>query len=106
MSSLEVPIIKVEQGGTAVVNTGAKLESKSSASSTGPHSEEDIYEDAGDLEFADSAQQVCLIRIPKFLWKSWSQMEDDQEIQLGTVRVEGDVENPKRVGHEVPSPTA
>ena len=51
--------------------------------------DEDIYEDAGDLDFAASSQSLYLTRIPKMLWENWSQLDDDQEILLGTVRVEG-----------------
>ncbi|KAL9121820.1 MAG: hypothetical protein Q9187_001627 [Circinaria calcarea] len=59
--------------------------------------EEDVYEDAGDLDFGESANGVYLIRIPRFLWKAWSQMDDDQEVQLGTVRVEGHLGDVKRM---------
>ena len=60
-------------------------------------SEEDIYEDAGDLEFAGAAQGLYLTRVPKFLWESWSKLDDDQEIQIGTIRVEGSPGDMKRV---------
>lgn len=51
--------------------------------------EEDIYEDTGDLEFnSDPAYQTLfLARIPKYLWKVWSELDDDAEIVLGTVRM-------------------
>ena len=57
----------------------------------------DIYEDAGDLDFRGASQSIYLTRIPKFLWKTWSKIDDDQEIHLGTVRVEGGVEKPTKV---------
>ena len=59
--------------------------------------DEDIYEDAGDIDFTDANQKMYLMRLPKWLWKTWSELEDDAEIQLGTVRVEGELDNPKRV---------
>ncbi|KAL4803015.1 transcription initiation factor IIF, beta subunit-domain-containing protein [Aspergillus unguis] len=59
--------------------------------------DEDLYEDAGDLDFTDANQNVWLSRIPRSLWEHWSKLDDDEEIQIGTVRVEGDVNNPKRV---------
>lgn len=59
--------------------------------------DEDIYEDAGDIDFADAAQHLYLVRLPKWLWKTWSELDDDAEIQLGTVRVEGEMDRPKRV---------
>ena len=59
--------------------------------------DEDIYEDAGDLDFAEASRALCLTRIPKYLWEHWSKLDDDQEIKLGTIRVEGDLNNPKGV---------
>lgn len=51
--------------------------------------DDDIYEDTGDLEFnQDPAyQNLYLARIPKYLWQEWSELGDDTEIQLGTVRI-------------------
>lgn len=59
--------------------------------------DEDLYEDAGDLDFTSAGQNVWLSRIPRSLWEHWSKLDDDEEIPLGTVRVEGDTNNPKRV---------
>ena len=52
-------------------------------------SEDDIYEDAGDLEFnADTDfQNVILAKVPKYVWEAWSKLDDDAEIQIGTIRV-------------------
>jgi len=52
-------------------------------------SEEDIYEDAGDLEFnSDSVfQSLYLARVPKYVWEAWSKLDDDAEIQIGTLRM-------------------
>ncbi|OKL58405.1 hypothetical protein UA08_06093 [Talaromyces atroroseus] len=60
-------------------------------------SDEDIYEDTGDLDFAQAGQNVWLTRIPADLWKHWSQLDDDEEIQIGTVRVEGEPHDIKRI---------
>lgn len=56
--------------------------------SPGIFSDEDIYEDAGDLEFnqGDKFQQVYLARVPKYIWETWSKLDDDAEIQIGTIR--------------------
>lgn len=53
-----------------------------------PFADDDIYEDAGDLEFNSDTrfEKVYLSRVPKFLWESWSKLDDDAEIQLGTIR--------------------
>lgn len=50
--------------------------------------DEDIYEDAGDLEFNTDPkyQKLYLARVPKYIWESWSRLDDDAEIQLGTIR--------------------
>lgn len=58
---------------------------------------EDIYEDAGDLDFSAAAQDVWLSRIPRSLWEHWSKLDDDEEIQIGTIRIEGSLKAPKRV---------
>lgn len=51
-------------------------------------SDEDIYEEAGDLEFNTdpSYQKLYLARVPKYLWEAWSKLDDDAEIQIGTIR--------------------
>lgn len=50
--------------------------------------DDDIYEDAGDLEFnANPAwQTLYLARVPKGVWEAWSKLDDDAEIELGTIR--------------------
>ena len=67
------------------------------SASPGNQFDDDIYEDAGDLDFTNSFQPIYLTRLPKYLWKTWSLLEDDQELHIGTIRVEGEIENPKRV---------
>lgn len=66
-------------------------------------SDEDIYEDTGDLDFTNAFQNVWLTRIPRTLWEQWSKLDDDEEIQIGTVRVEGDPTDIKRVFSPVAS---
>lgn len=58
--------------------------------------EEDLYEDAGDLDFYDkNAPSNCfetlyLARVPKTMWEAWAKLTeklgDDDEIQIGTLR--------------------
>lgn len=59
--------------------------------------EDDLYEDAGDLDFTNGGQNVWLSRIPRSLWEHWSKIDDDEEIQVGTIRIEGDPNDIKRV---------
>ena len=50
--------------------------------------DDDIYEDAGDLEFNTNPawQALYLARVPKGVWEAWSKLDDDAEIELGTIR--------------------
>lgn len=82
-------------GQTALI----KPDPDSIGASPAPRTDDDLYEDAGDLEFAGSDQALYLTRLPKFLWERWSQLDDNQEVTIGTVRVEGGLENIKRVRH-------
>jgi transcription initiation factor TFIIF subunit beta len=51
--------------------------------------EDDIYEDAGDLDFNNDPQyqSLYLARVPKYVWEAWSKLDDDAEIQIGTIRM-------------------
>lgn len=99
MMDTQLPGLKAEQEGAPGIGDSAriKVEPPSAAASPAAHSDDDIYEDAGDLDFSQAAQGLYLSRIPKYLWESWSKLEDDQEIHLGTIRVEGDLDDVKRV---------
>ncbi len=51
--------------------------------------DDDIYEDAGDLEFFDPSSHeatLYLARVPHYVWQAWDKLDDDEEIQIGTVR--------------------
>lgn len=99
------PGFKVEQNGAPTFGEGAriKVEPPSNAASPADHSDEDIYEDAGDLDFSHAVQGLYLSRIPKYLWDSWSKLGDDEEIEIGTIRVEGNLDDVRRVfGTQVP----
>ena len=96
----DVPGIKVDNhvdGQTPHI----KPESESIGASPATHTDDDLYEDAGDLEFAGADQSLFLTRVPKFLWERWAQLDDKQEVTIGTVRVEGGSENAKRVRHSL-----
>ena len=92
----DVPSIKVENP-TNDQRPHIKPEADSLGASPAGHTDDDVYEDAGDLEFAGADQGLYLTRIPKFLWERWSQLDDNQEITIGTVRVEGGLEKLKKV---------
>jgi hypothetical protein len=103
-----IPTIKVERDDGASAGLG-ELKVKSDPDSTGASpsamSEDDIYEDAGDLDFsAGEGKSVWLMRIPKFLWDSWEKISDDEEVELGRVRVEqGGDGNDKVLGFKLPA---
>ena len=81
----------------AVGEIQIKADPESSTLSPGLSWDDDVYEDAGDVDFDQSVQEVYLSRIPKFLWKTWSHMDDDQEICIGTIRVEAQAGVVRRV---------
>ncbi|KAK5990940.1 Transcription initiation factor IIF subunit beta-like protein [Cladobotryum mycophilum] len=66
------------------------------AASPVPMDEDDMFEDAGDLDFYDknspggSFETLYLARIPRYMWDAWikmtERMNDDDEIQIGTLR--------------------
>jgi transcription initiation factor TFIIF subunit beta len=53
---------------------------------------EDDFDDAGDLEFYDQTipgdplGTMYLARLPNYVWQAWADLDDDAEIQLGTIR--------------------
>lgn len=58
-------------------------------------SEDELYEDAGDLEFYDkeadpNAEKLWLARVPKYVWQSWHKLTEglgpNDEVQIGTMR--------------------
>jgi transcription initiation factor TFIIF subunit beta len=58
------------------------------AKGASPKFEEDVYEDAGDLEFNPdpAAQNMYMAKVPKYLWEQWATLDDDAEIRIGTIR--------------------
>lgn len=92
INGVSIPIMKVENAPSPQVKDEAREASPS------PYMEEDdVYEDAGDLDFSHSQQQFWLSRVPKSLWELWASMPEDSEVEIGTIRIEGDSSDPKRV---------
>ncbi|KAL1960962.1 hypothetical protein VTO42DRAFT_4850 [Malbranchea cinnamomea] len=94
------PPIKTEPGSVPI-----KAEPDNTEGVRGLSLEDDIYEDAGDLDLSGSAQDVWLMRVPRMLWDNWASLDDDEEIQIGTVRVEGPPTDIKRISlrlHDIP----
>ncbi|KAL1297590.1 hypothetical protein AAFC00_006152 [Neodothiora populina] len=52
--------------------------------------EEDKYVDGdedGELQIQDPPRDVWLAKLPKWLWEAWSQVADDEEFEIGKLRV-------------------
>lgn len=51
--------------------------------------EDDLYEDTGECTIPPPGQETeaWLARLPKWLWEAWSTIAEDDEIELGKVRV-------------------
>lgn len=84
---MAAPRVKAEQG--VKPEPGLKPEADNIGRSPSAMSEDDIYEDAGDLEFYepnDSNNGVYLAHVPKYLYDAWANMDDDAEIKIGTFR--------------------
>ena len=75
-------------------NNDSMAETGSPEYSNDPGHDEDVYEDAGDLEFqnrnsdgsSNLNDRMFLVRLPVELWQAWSNIDDDQEIQIGRIR--------------------
>lgn len=54
-----------------------------------PEIEADEFEDTGECQMprSEEDQQAWLCRLPKWLWTAWADMADDEEIEIGKVRV-------------------
>lgn len=59
--------------------------------------DEDLYEDAGDLDFSQAGQSVWISRLPRQLWESWAHLDDDEEIEVGTMRIEQNPTDPNDI---------
>ena len=92
MNGAVVPTVKVEHA----PSSHAKPEFDDGPS---PYmDEDDVYEeDAGDLDFTQAEQQIWLSHVPRSLWETWSDLSEDDEVEIGTVRVEGPIDAPSRV---------
>jgi len=58
---------------------------------------DDKFEDAGELDLSAAQDNILLTRMPKITWEALSALKDDDEIQVGMLRMEGDTQNPAKV---------
>ena len=93
MKGVAIPAMKVEH----VSSPQIKMEMGDNETSS-YMDEDDVYEeDAGDLDFSQAQQQLWFSHVPRSLWETWSSLKDDEEIEIGTIRVEGSNAEPSRV---------
>ena len=52
--------------------------------------DDDGYEDTGELNIPPNIESLWLTRVPDYLWAALSRLNDDDEIQIGTVRIWGE----------------
>ncbi|KAF8419468.1 transcription initiation factor IIF, beta subunit-domain-containing protein [Tirmania nivea] len=53
----------------------------------GATSDDDDYEDAGDLDMTNGKRGLWLVKLPRFLLEQWDKMDEDEEITLGEILV-------------------
>ncbi len=49
--------------------------------------DEDDFEDTGELTIPPDVNGMWLMRIPRILWETWATADDDEELQIGNIRV-------------------
>lgn len=49
--------------------------------------DDDDYEDTGELTIPPGVPGLWLTRVPDYLWESLSGLNDDDEIEIGTIRI-------------------
>lgn len=95
MPGMVIPQVKVEHAPD--ISVKHEQEDVDMPSPAYADDDPDGFEDAGDLDFSQVNQQLWLSHIPRSLWEALSKLQDNDEIDLGSVRVEGPEENPTRV---------
>lgn len=85
------PTIKIE----GPVNV--KMEDADSPGSLASEQFMDDVEDDPELNTVEAQKALWMARFPPWLWTALEHANDDEEIDLGTIRVEGALDNPERV---------
>ena len=84
MAAPGLPVVKVEQA------PSPDFKDEPSEDGTTPFpDDDDLYEDPGDLDFSAAQQSLWLSHIPRSLWEALTQIEDEEEVEVGTLRIEG-----------------
>jgi transcription initiation factor TFIIF subunit beta len=91
-SSSSAAHIKQEPGASHI-----KSENPQSPASASFNDDDELYEDAGDLDILAGQRAVWLVKLPQFLAERWKDIDEDEEIVLGTVRVDTQAPSDKQV---------
>jgi transcription initiation factor TFIIF subunit beta len=59
--------------------------------------DDELYEDAGDLDISNGERAVWLVKLPQFLADRWKDIDVDEEIPLGVVKVDRNAPEQKQV---------
>ena len=59
--------------------------------------DDDVYEDAGDLDMSMGDRAVWLVKLPQFLGERWKDIDEDEEIALGVVKLDRNAPDQKNV---------
>lgn len=86
-----LPQIKLEGG------ANVKLEDAHSPASLASDQFMDDVEDDPELSTNEAQKALWMARFPPWLWAALEHANDDEEIDLGTIRIEGSFDNPDRV---------
>ena len=90
------------------LESGVKAESPSEVKmDTGyADDDDDMYEDAGDLDMSMGERAVWLVKLPQFLGERWKNIDEDEEITLGVVKVDRNAPDQKNVRYFGDAPVA
>ncbi|KAK5080520.1 hypothetical protein LTR70_008829 [Exophiala xenobiotica] len=89
--SVPIPSVKLEGD-----DMNVKMEDVSSPSAVSDTYMDDADDDP-ELNFDEVNRLLWTSKLPKYLWEVLAKASDDDEIDLGTIRVEGSFDNPDRI---------
>lgn len=79
--------MKQEPGLAPIKSEPSDLPAHIKSEGAGAVSDDDDYEDAGDLDMTNGKRGLWLVKLPRFLLEQWDKMDEDEEITLGEILV-------------------
>ncbi len=92
---MNAPTIKVERENSQD-NGRIKTEDGSAGASPSALSDDDMYEDTGELDMSNP-EKLYLMRLPTWLYERWSTIDSEEPSNLGVVRVQNESDNNRKV---------